>query len=182
MTISSNQWSNIMSGKNYIKAMKGEHGKGTTGSVRSKAAGALNIKELQEAALKDIQKRYEADGPSAAIKLSYLKYSALGETHFCCGCETDTLFIAKQCSVCGGALPQKAKEFYIKFVADDDFAHFAKFSSTTKDTVKQLEKDWDKSLKQAKKARIDWCHNDVLNLMQDKGWKHEAIGAVQLDY
>jgi hypothetical protein len=146
-----------------------------------------DLKEQKEAALKDIQKRYEADGQSAAVKLSYLKYGALGETSFCCGCETDTLFILDQCSVCGGALPKDStvkptavREFFIKFVADDDYTHFAKLSHATKD-AKQLDKDWDKSVKQAKK-KFDWGHNDVLILMQDKGWKHEIVDTVQLDY
>lgn len=175
-------------GKNYIKAMKGEHGKGSTGSVSGKTAGALNMKEMQEAALKDIQKRYEADGQSAALKLAYLKYPMLGVTTFCCGCETDTLFIADQCCCCGGAMPKDStiksvsfREYYIKFVADDDYTHFAKFSHPTK-TQKQLEADWDKSVKQAQKKAVDWNHSDALLNMADKGWKHEGIDTVQLDY
>lgn len=170
-----------MSAKNYVKAMKGEHGKGTTGTVSSKAAGAQNIKELQEAALKDIQRLYDADGQTPALKLAYAKYEMLGESHFCDGCETYTLFIADQCCICGGFLPKPAKEYYIKFVADDGYTHFAKLSHAAK-TEKQLEKDWEKSVAQAKKKGIDWSHSDALSLMADKGWKHEGLNTVQLDY
>lgn len=132
-------------------------------------------------ALKDIQKRYEDDGQSEALRLAYKRYSHLGETHHCCGCETDTLFIDKQCCVCGGVLPEPPKEYYIKFVADDDYTHFAKLSHPTK-TQKQLEEDWSLSVKQAKKRGIDWSHNDALALMGHKGWKHEALNTIQLDY
>ena len=176
-----------MAAKNYVKAMKGEHGKGTAGTVSSKAAGAKNIKELQDAALKDIQKRYEADGPSAALKLAYLKYPMLGVTTFCCGCETDTLFIADQCCLCGGAMPKDStvksasfREYFIKFETDD-YTHFAKFSHATK-TEKQLEADWEKSVAQAKKKGFDWNHSDALAYMADKGWKHEGINTVTLEY
>lgn len=170
-----------MSAKNYIKAAKGEQGKGTTDTVEGKAAGALNIKELQEAALKDIQKRYEQDGQSAAIKLAYLKYPMLGVTTFCMGCECETLFIDDQCCLCGGAMPKPPKEYFIKFVADDDYTHFAKLSHATK-TEKQLEADWDKAVKKAKKKGFDWNHSDALLEMQDMGWKHEPLNTVQLDY
>lgn len=177
-----------MSAKNYVKAMTGEHGKGSTGTVKGKAAGAANMKELQDAALKDIQKVYEADGQSAALKLAYLKYPMLGVTTFCMGCECETLFIADTCCLCGGAMPKDStvkptsyREFYIKFVADDDYIHFAKFMHPSK-TEKQLEKDWEKSVAQAKKKGIDWNHSDALLLMADKGWKHEGINTVTLEY
>lgn len=140
-------------------------------------------------ALKDIQNRYEADGQTSALKLAYLKYSMLGVTTFCCGCETDTLFIADQCCLCGGAMPKDStvkstsyREYYIKFVADDGYTHFAKFSHPTK-TQKQLEEDWSLSIRQAIKARkMEWQHNDILLNMKNKGWKHEALNTVQLDY
>ena len=133
-------------------------------------------------ALKDIQKRYEADGQSEALRLAYKKYGHLGETHHCCGCETDTLFIDKQCCVCGGVLPEPPKEYYIKFVADDGYTHFAKFSHSTK-TQKQLEEDWSLSIREAIKARkMEWQHNDILLNMKNKGWRHEALNTVQLDY
>ena len=77
--------------------------------------------------------------------------------------------------------PTSYREFYIKFVADDDYIHFAKFMHPSK-TEKQLEKDWEKSVAQAKKKGIDWNHSDALLLMADKGWKHEGINTVQLDY
>ena len=151
---------------------------------------AKKIKKETEggAALKDIQKVYEADGQTSALKLAYLKYSMLGVTTFCCGCETDTLFIADQCCICGGAMPKDStvkstsyREYYIKFVADDDYVHFAKLSHPTK-TQKQLEADWDESVKQAKRKAVDWSHNDALLNMNDKGWKHEPLNTVQLDY
>jgi len=133
-------------------------------------------------ALKDIQNRYEADGQSEALRLAYKRYSHLGETHQCCGCETDTLFIDKQCCVCGGVLPEPPKEYYIKFVADDGYTHFAKFSHPTK-TQEQLEEDWSLSLQQAIKERtIEWQHTDVLLNMKDMGWKHEALETIQLNY
>lgn len=169
-----------MSAKNYIKATKGEHGKGKQGTATRTPEEILDL--AKDAALQDIQKRYEADGQGEALRLAYKKYGEFGETHFCCGCETETLFIKDQCCVCGGVLPKPAKEFYIKFVADDGYTHFAKFTHATK-TEKQLRKDWLLSLTQAiKERKVEWQHADVLYNMQSKGWKHEAVNTVQLDY
>lgn len=144
--------------------------------------GAKGLKELRAAAIKDIQKRYEADGQTEALRLAYKKYGAMGTTHLCTGCECESLFIDDQCVVCGGVLPKPPKEYYIKFVADDGYVHFAKLVHATK-TQKQLESDWDKSIKQAKQLRgIEWNHSDALVFMKAKGWKHEGINTVQLDY
>ena len=94
----------------------------------------------------------------------------------------DTLFIDKQCCVCGGVLPKPPKKYLIKFVADDGYTHFAKFSHPTK-TQKQLEKDWSLSLRQAiKERKMEWQHNDILLNMKNKGWDHEALETIQLDY
>ena len=145
------------------------------------------LKAQQEAALKDIQKTYEADGQSEALRRAYKFYGHLGTTGYCRGCETDTLFIADQCCLCGGAMPKDStvksvsyREYYIKFETDD-YTHFAKLSHATK-TERQLEADWDKAVKKAKKKGFDWNHSDALLEMQDMGWKHEPLNTVQLDY
>lgn len=143
--------------------------------------GNNELKALQDAAIKDIQKTYEADGQSEALRRAYKFYGHLGTTGYCNGCECETLFIDDQCCVCGGVMPKPPKGYYIKFVADDDYIHFAKFIHATK-TQKQLEKDWEKSVAQAKKKGFDWNHSDALLLMADKGWKHEGINTVTLEY
>lgn len=65
------------------------------------------LKAQQEAAIKDIQKTYEADGQSEALRRAYKFYSHLGTTGYCNGCECETLFIDDQCCVCGGGAPKE---------------------------------------------------------------------------
>lgn len=65
------------------------------------------LEAQQEAALKDIQKTYEADGQSEALRRAYKFYGHLGTSGYCNGCECETLFIDDQCCVCGGAMPKE---------------------------------------------------------------------------
>lgn len=65
------------------------------------------LKAQQEAALKDIQKTYEADGQSEALRRAYKFYGHLGTSWYCNGCECETLFIDDQCCVCGGGAPKE---------------------------------------------------------------------------
>ena len=71
---------------------------------------AKSVKEIQEAAIKDIQKTYEADGQTEALRRAYKFYGGLGTTGYCNGCECETLFIADQCCVCGGGAPKAQKD------------------------------------------------------------------------
>jgi hypothetical protein len=68
----------------------------------------------ETAALKKIQGVYEQDGQSDALRLAYKCFSHLGVSQFCCGCESETLFIDNQCCVCGGAVPARETPGIVK--------------------------------------------------------------------
>jgi hypothetical protein len=142
------------------------------------------MKEKKEA-LKKIKAVYENDGQTDALRLAYKSFGHLGETHFCCGCETDTLYILDTCCVCGAGIAkvkEEPKPMYVRLMADDGHTHFAVVSHPKKNGL-QMEKDWNTCVTQANKARCDWSFDDdLVPRMKDKGWSFEGIPTVTLHY
>ena len=72
--------------------------------------------------------------------------------------------------------------YFIQFKAANGFTHFAKLSHASK-SEEQLQQDWAESLEEAKLENgIEWQHLDAVVLMTWKGWTHEELSTVRLDY